>query len=354
MKVLKKILIVLLIIIAIPLIVALFVPNESTSEGQVVINKPQQEVFDYIKYVKNQDNFGVWQLSDPNMKTTSEGEDGTVGFKYSWESEKLGKGAQVITQIIDGESMESDMFFYDFDDTPSKAYFRLEEQSPDQTLVKWGISWTTPYPWNLMSLFYNMDKDFNEGLGKLKEIIESQESLDKDLVYANNYFKDTFQNLKNNVSGLTSEQLHFKASEDSWSISQCLEHIILTEDMIFGMIQEYMKNPTNPEDKEKIQYSDQDILNFSTDRSEKYKAPEMLLPDGKFDNSEDALNELSKQREAVISFIKQTPMDELRNRVNESPSGHSDVYQSLLFMAGHTARHTLQIEEIKSAANFPN
>lgn len=139
MKVLKKILIVLLIIIAIPLIVALFVPNESTSEGQVVIRKPQQEVFDYIKYVKNQDNFGVWQLSDPNMKTISEGEDGTVGFKYSWESEKLGKGAQVITQIIDGESMESDMFFYDFDDTPSKAYFRLEEQSPDQTLVKWGF-----------------------------------------------------------------------------------------------------------------------------------------------------------------------------------------------------------------------
>lgn len=172
MKILKKIFIVLLTIIAIPLVVALFVPKESSSEGQIIINKPKQEVFDYIKYVKNQDNFGIWQLSDPDMKTASEGEDGFVGFKYSWDSEKLGKGAQVITNIVDGERMESDMFFYDFDDTPSKTYFTVESQSPDQTLVKWGISWTTPYPWNLMSLFYNMDKDFNKGLENLKEILE--------------------------------------------------------------------------------------------------------------------------------------------------------------------------------------
>src|SRR5690554_3538157 len=195
MIILKRILIAIVIIIAIPLIVALFVPKESTSEGQVVINKPKQEVFNYIKYVKNQDNFGVWQLSDPDMETTSEGADGTVGFKYSWDSEKMGKGAQVITKIEEGERMESDMFFYDFDDTPSKAYFVIEEQAPDQTLVKWGISWTTPYPWNLMGLFYNMDKDFNKGLEKLKEIVENQESPIDDKTVTVNYYNETFSNL---------------------------------------------------------------------------------------------------------------------------------------------------------------
>src|SRR5690606_22220793 len=96
MKTLKKIVIVLLIIIAIPLIIALFLPKEFESEGQIVINKPKQEVFDYIKYVKNQDNFGKWQLSDPDMQTTSEGTDGTVGFIYSWNREKQGKGEQYI------------------------------------------------------------------------------------------------------------------------------------------------------------------------------------------------------------------------------------------------------------------
>src|SRR5690606_12477189 len=133
----------------------IFVPKTFTAEGQVVINKPKQEVFNYIKYVKNQDNFGVWQLSDPEMIKTEEGTDGTVGFKYNWDSEKLGKGAQVITNIVENERMESDMFFLDFDDKPSKAYISVEEQAPGQTLVKWGISGETPYPWNVMSLFIN-------------------------------------------------------------------------------------------------------------------------------------------------------------------------------------------------------
>ncbi len=352
MKILKKIIIVLLIIIAIPLIVALFVPNESTSEGQIVINKPKQEVFDYIKYVKNQDNFGKWQLSDPEIKTTSEGTDGTIGFKYSWESKELGKGAQVITNIVEGERMESDMFFYDFDDTPSKAHFTVEENSPTETLVKWGISWTTPYPWNIMSLFFNMDKDFNIGLEKLKEIVESQESPnEKSFIF--NYYDEHFHHLRNQVSGLNKEQMHFKPSEDSWSISQCLEHIILTENMIFSMIQETMEKPANPERREEIKFSDEEIMAMVIDRSEKYKAPEMLIAKGKYDNPELAIQDLKEQRSEIISFIKDTPVEDLRNHISDSPSGASDAYQSLLFLAGHTARHTLQIEEIKANSNFP-
>ena len=352
MKTLKKILIVLLIIIAIPLIVALFVPKQFANEGQVVINKPIHEVFEYIKYVKNQDNFGIWQLSDPNMTTTEEGEDGTVGFKYSWDSEKLGKGAQVITNIVEGERIESDMYFYDFDDTPSQAYFVLEEQSPNQTLVKWGISGETPYPWNLMSLLHNMDNDFSEGLAKLKEILESQES-PSESTFAINYYEETLENLENAVSGLSKEQIHFKPTAESWSISQCLEHIILTENMIFGMIKENMAKPENPERREEIKFTDKEIMAMVVDRSEKYKAPEMLIAKGKYDDSQAAISDLQSGRTDILSFIQNTPINELRNRVNDSPAGATDTYQSLLFLAGHTARHTLQIEEIKSNSNFP-
>lgn len=352
MKILKKILIVLLVIIAIPFIVALFVPKQFANEGQVVINKPIHEVFDYIKYVKNQDNFGVWQLSDPNMKTTEEGEDGTVGFKYSWESEKLGKGAQLITNIVPNERMESDMFFLEFDDKPNKAYISVEEQAPGKTLVKWGISGETPYPWNLMSLLHNMDNDFNEGLANLKEILESQES-PSEVTFAMNYYGDTFKNLENAVSGLSKEQMHFKPTSESWSISQCLEHIILTENMIFGMIKENMAKPENPERREEIKFTDKEIMAMVVDRSEKYKAPEMLIAKGKYDDSQAAISDLQSGRTDILSFIQNTPINELRNRVNDSPAGATDTYQSLLFLAGHTARHTLQIEEIKSNSNFP-
>lgn len=66
MKILKKILIVLLVIIAIPLIMALFVSNEFKGENTVKINKPVQEVYDYVKYLDNQENF--WCLVSDGSK----------------------------------------------------------------------------------------------------------------------------------------------------------------------------------------------------------------------------------------------------------------------------------------------
>jgi hypothetical protein len=170
MKILKKILIILAIIIVIPFIVALFVKKDFVSEAELTINRPKQEVFEYIKYIKNQDNFGVWQLSDPDMKTTSEGTDGTVGFKYSWDGKKTGKGSQAITNIVDGERMESSLDF-GFGE-PVKGYFILKEISPDETSVTWGIEGKSPYPWNFFGLFMNMNNDFEVGLKNLKAILE--------------------------------------------------------------------------------------------------------------------------------------------------------------------------------------
>lgn len=170
MTTLKKVLIVVLVLIAIPLIAAIFLPNEFRSEREIVINKPQDQVFDYIKQVKNQDNFGVWQLSDPNMKKSYEGIDGTVGFKYTWDSEKLGKGSQKIINISEPSRVETELDF-GFGD-PAIGYFVTEPLSSDQTRVTWGISGTSPYPFNLISCFIDMGKDFDIGLANLKNVLE--------------------------------------------------------------------------------------------------------------------------------------------------------------------------------------
>lgn len=170
MKIVKKILIVLVILIAIPLIVALFVPKDFDAKSEITIDKPKQEVFNYVKMLRNQDHFGVWQLSDPQMKKSEQGTDGQVGFKYSWDGEKVGKGSQTITRIVDGETIETSLDF-GFGE-PSKGYFTLKEISSNQTAVTWGITGKSPYPWNLMSLFMNMDKDFDQGLKNLKDVLK--------------------------------------------------------------------------------------------------------------------------------------------------------------------------------------
>ena len=87
MKILKRILIIIAILIAIPLVVALFVKRDFMASQQIIINKPNAEVFNYLKYLKNQNNYSKWALMDPNMKKTFRGTDATVGFVSAWESE---------------------------------------------------------------------------------------------------------------------------------------------------------------------------------------------------------------------------------------------------------------------------
>ena len=101
MKMLMKILIASAILIAIPLIVALFVKKDYAVEREITINKPKQEVFDYVKLLKNQDNYSIWATMDPNMKKTYRGTDGTVGFVSAWESkvDSVGVGEQEIKKI---------------------------------------------------------------------------------------------------------------------------------------------------------------------------------------------------------------------------------------------------------------
>lgn len=350
MKILKKILIVLLAIIAIPLIVALFVKKDFKSEREIVIDRPVSQVFDYVKYVQNQDNYGKWQLSDPEASLVAEGTDGTVGFKYSWDGKKVGKGSQTITGLVDGEKVETELDF-GFGE-PAKSYILTEEAGPGQTKVTWGMTGTSPYPLNLMGLFFDLGDDFGEGLQNLKTILESQEVADE-RTFALNYYGETLANLNASVSGLSEAQLQFKPAAGGWSISQCLEHIVLTENMIFGMVKENMAQPANPERRDEIQFSDEQILAMVVDRSEKYQAPEMLVAPGKYNDPETALQELETQRAGILAYINDTPVEDLRNHVSDSPSGASDAYQSLLFIAGHTARHTLQIEEIKASPGFP-
>lgn len=178
MKIIKKILIILAIVIAIPLLVALFVKKEYSVERDITINKPKQEVYNYIKYLKNQNNFSKWASMDPNMKKEFKGTDGTVGFVSAWESDKkdVGKGEQEIKNMHEGERIDYEIRFIRPFASIAPAYLATESAGDNQTKVKWGFNGHMPYPMNLMLVFMDMDKliggDLQTGLNNLKNILE--------------------------------------------------------------------------------------------------------------------------------------------------------------------------------------
>lgn len=178
MKILKKILIVLAVIIAIPLILALFVKKDYSLVREIAINKPKQEVFDYVKYLKNQNNYSTWNMMDPNMTHAYRGEDGTVGFVSAWESKKLGNGEQEIKKITEGERIDTELRFLGMFSSVSPAYMTTEAVSETQTKVKWGMNGHMAYPMNFMQLFMSMDDmigaEYQKSLENLKRILENQ------------------------------------------------------------------------------------------------------------------------------------------------------------------------------------
>ena len=175
MKIVKKILLVIAILIAIPLIIALFVRKEYAVEREVIINKPKREVFDYVKYLENQDNYSKWVRMDPNVKKDFRGTDGTVGFVYAWDGNKdAGKGEQEIKNITDGERVDVEVRFEKPMDGIANAPIITEGLSENQTKVKWGMQGKMSYPMNFMNLFMDgmLGKDLETSLRTLKGILE--------------------------------------------------------------------------------------------------------------------------------------------------------------------------------------
>ncbi len=182
----KKILLAIVGIILLAVVVlgvVVFVsPTDFQVEKEIVINKPKAEVFDYLKYVKNQEKWGPWQKKDPNMVHRYTGTDGEVGFISAWESdhEQVGSGEQEITKIVDGERIDNQVRFKVPFESASDGYFVTEAEGQERTKVKWGFTGSFPRPLNLMLLFIDMDaevgKDFDEGLKDLKVILEKQEN----------------------------------------------------------------------------------------------------------------------------------------------------------------------------------
>lgn len=171
MKFLKYFLFFILALLAIILIVAAFLPKNFHAGSQIVINKPYLEVFDYIKQIKKQGAYDNWSKQDPEIQKEYTGTDATVGFTYTWKSKKVGDGKQVITKIDEGKRLEMDLFFSGSDQA-NKSYFQVDSIAPNQTKVTWGIDGTMPYPFNMMMICYDMNKDFDQGLQSLKGILE--------------------------------------------------------------------------------------------------------------------------------------------------------------------------------------
>ena len=175
MTILITILLVLAGIIALLLFIALFIKKEHYVKREIIINAPRQKVFEYIRLLKNQDEFNDHAKAGADRKTAFKGTDGTVGYIYSWSGDKkAGEGEKEIKNIIEGQRIETEIRFVKPMRTSSIVIMETASLSDDQTQVSWSNAGTLKYPVNIFVpiLEKKLPKAMDSSLSNLKNILE--------------------------------------------------------------------------------------------------------------------------------------------------------------------------------------
>lgn len=173
----------------------------------------------------------------------------------------------------------------------------------------------------------------------------------KDRDAAVRYLESTRQEFLTSIDGLSEAQWTFKAAPDRWSIAEVAEHIALTEPMLLGLVSD--KIAKGPKATQPPAVSDDKVIASITDRTQKGQAPEMLKPTNRWATRDALTKDFLAARQKTIDYVTSTPVN-LREHMAPHPLlKELDGHQWILYLAGHSARHTAQLNEVKTSPGYP-
>jgi hypothetical protein len=176
---------------------------------------------------------------------------------------------------------------------------------------------------------------------------------EKDREFALKYLGETKADFVKELTGVSDAQLNFRAGPTRWTIAEIAEHIIVTENALFGLITGQIMKAPAPEGKDNFRARDTGVVLAITNRSQKFTAPEIVRPNGRWKTRDELLTNFEKTRNQTIDFMRGNK-DDLRGHFMENPlMGVIDGYQWFLFAIGHSERHLAQLKEVKADASYP-
>lgn len=173
MKILKRILIVLVVIIAVLLVVSLFLPSKVRVERSMIINAPTEIVFDQINNLHNWEAWSPWRKMEPEALLTYNNIPSGNGASFSWVGKKIGEGSLTITESVPNEKIVTVLDFKGQGQSIGGFDFNPEG---DGVKVNWYMNMENKNPFmKYMSMIMKgmMKDQFDEGLKGIKQISES-------------------------------------------------------------------------------------------------------------------------------------------------------------------------------------
>lgn len=168
-----------IILLALVVFIIMGLTGEKTYDvsRSVQIDAPPEAIFPYVVSLNKHAEWSPWAKRDPEMKNEWIGEEGTVGSINKWEGPISGVGEQEITAIDPYKGIETKLRFKEPYESESDAYVSLNAGKTG-TEVTWGFKGENGFVERAMFKMMGMDldemigKDYEEGLGMLKELAE--------------------------------------------------------------------------------------------------------------------------------------------------------------------------------------
>jgi hypothetical protein len=177
MKIVKRILIGLVAVIAGIFIVAATRPNTYTVERSLKMNATPEKIFPYLISFKKGLEWSAWEKTDKDVKRAFTGPESGMGAVYEFEGEKSGHGKLSFKSIVPNELVKMDLTFYKPMQGSNDVTYSLKKEG-DETVMKYHMTGPAPIIARIIWLFADMDKfmgdKFNQSMQSLKTIVEAK------------------------------------------------------------------------------------------------------------------------------------------------------------------------------------
>ena len=174
MRLIGRIFMFLIAVVAILALVAFALPREVAVSRSIAINAPAAKVFPLVNDLRKH-KWSPWVTLDPNAKFTYSGPAQGKGQKVNWQSERedVGVGSQTITKSEPNKVIETALDFGP-QGTATAGYDFVEEGG--KTTVTWRFKTDTGnnpmMRWMGLMLDSLIGENYEKGLSNLKELAE--------------------------------------------------------------------------------------------------------------------------------------------------------------------------------------
>lgn len=169
------------------------------------------------------------------------------------------------------------------------------------------------------------------------------------------------ENVKAAFGGLKIEQLNWKPNAKSWSIGQCLDHLIVTNELEFPAIEDSLKESYKNPFWSKLPFLPKFFGNFliymvKPENKRKFKAPKSFQP-SQSSIGESIVADFIAHQQKVVRLFEQSGNLDLQKTKIVSPVGDFITYSlfdSFLVLVLHEQRHLNQAVRVMRTEGFPH